>query len=108
VAEALASPVEDRWRAAAKAAGTGRIDAVRQHDPELVDDESRRLADGVLELLTHVPDGGRGLAVGHSPLIEAAIYGLTGQVIEPLGECEGVALEQDEGAIRVAEQYRRE
>jgi broad specificity phosphatase PhoE len=108
VAEALASPVEDGWRAAAKAAGTGRIDAVRQHDPELVDDESRRLADGVLELLTHVPDGGRGLAVGHSPLIEAAIYGLTGQVIEPLGECEGVALEQDEGAIRVAEQYRRE
>jgi broad specificity phosphatase PhoE len=108
VAEGLASTVEDRWRAAAKAAGTGRIDTVRRHDPELVDEDSRRLADGVLEVLAHIPDGGRGLAVGHSPLIEAAVYGLTGQVIEPLKECEGVALEQDEGDVRVAEQYRRE
>jgi broad specificity phosphatase PhoE len=108
VAEGLASPVEDRWRSAAKAAGTGRIDAVRLQDPDLVEQESRKLADGVREVLTQVPDGGRGLAVGHSPLIEAAVYGLAGQIIEPLRECEGVLLREEDGEIRLAAQYRRD
>jgi broad specificity phosphatase PhoE len=108
VAEGLASPVEDRWRSAAKAAGTGRMDAVRRQDPDLVEQESRRLADGVREVLTHVPDGGRGLAVGHSPLIEAAVYGLAGQIIEPLRECEGVLLREEDGEVRLAAQYRRD
>jgi broad specificity phosphatase PhoE len=108
VAEELASPVEDRWRAAAKAAGTGRIDLVREQDRDLVEDESRRLGEGVRRLLALIPEGGRGLAVGHSPLIEAAVFGLTGEVIEPLKECEGVAVEQDGEDVRVAAQYRRE
>ena len=107
VTEGLGSAVEDRWRAAAKAAGTGRIDAVRRQDPGLVDEESRRLAAGVRELLKHVPEAGRGLAVGHSPLIEAAVHGLTGQVIDPLKECEGVLLEEDGGEIRLTGEYRR-
>jgi broad specificity phosphatase PhoE len=107
VSDGLGSAVEDRWRAAAKAAGTGRIDAVRRQDPSLVDEESRRLAAGVRELLTHVPEAGRGLAVGHSPLIEAAVHGLTGQVIDPLKECEGVLLEEDGGEIRLTGEYRR-
>jgi broad specificity phosphatase PhoE len=108
VADGLASPVEDRWRAAAKAAGTGRIDAVRQHDPSLVDEESQRLAQAVRELLVAVPEGRRGLAIGHSPLIEAAVFGLTNQVIEPLEECEGVLLQEEGGRIRLAEEYRSE
>ncbi|HEU4354094.1 MAG TPA: histidine phosphatase family protein [Actinomycetota bacterium] len=59
---------------------------------------------GVLAaLLDAVPEGGRGLAVGHTPLIERAVLGLIAQDIEPLAECEGVALtrEGDEGPIRV-------
>lgn len=108
VTDGLASPVEDRWRAAAKAAGTGRIDTVREQDPSLVDDESRRLGQAVRELLAAVPEGRRGLAVGHSPLIEAAVFGLTGQVIEPLRECEGVLLRDEDGPVRLAEEYRSE
>lgn len=108
VAEGLASPVEERWRAAAKAAGTGRIDAVREHDPSLVDDESRRLGEAARALLVAVPEGRRGLAVGHSPLIEAAVFGLTNQVIEPLRECEGVLLQEEDGLVRLAEEYRSE
>jgi broad specificity phosphatase PhoE len=108
VVEGLASPVEDRWRSAAKAAGMGRIDAVGRQDHDLVEQESRRLADAVREVLIHVPDGGRGLAVGHSPLIEAAVYGLAGQIIEPLRECEGVLLHEEDGEVRLADQYRRE
>jgi broad specificity phosphatase PhoE len=107
VSDGLGSPVEDRWRAAAKAAGTGRLDAIRRQDPDLVDEESRRLSAGVRELLTHVPEGARGLAVGHSPLIEAAVHGLTAQVIEPLSECEGVLLEEEGGDVRLAAEYRR-
>jgi broad specificity phosphatase PhoE len=107
VTEGLASPVEDRWRAAAKAAGTGRIDAVREQDPALVEEESRRLAGAVREILDQVPEGGRALAIGHSPLIEGAVFGLTGQVIEPLKECDGVLVEEDDGLIRLADEYRR-
>jgi broad specificity phosphatase PhoE len=107
VAEGLTSTIEDRWRSAAKAAGTGRIDAVRAQDPELVETDSARLAEAVDELISSLPEEGKGLAVGHSPLIEAAVYGLTGAVIEPLKECEGVLVEEDNGAFRVAEEYRR-
>jgi broad specificity phosphatase PhoE len=108
VAEGLASPVEDRWRSAARAAGTGRIDAVRERDPELVEEESTRLAEAVRALLAQIPEGGRGLAVGHSPLIETAALGLTGAVIEPLSECEGILVEEEGGRVRLAAEYRRE
>jgi broad specificity phosphatase PhoE len=108
VAESLGTSAEDRWRAAAKAAGTGRIDAVRTRDPDLVEEESARLAAGARELLTGVPEGGRALAVGHSPLIEAAVFGLTGVTLEPLRECEGILLQEEGGEVRMAEEYRRE
>jgi broad specificity phosphatase PhoE len=108
VSEGLGSPVEDRWRSAAKAASTGRIDAIREHDAELVDQESRRLGSAARDLLASLPGDGRALAVGHSPLIEAAVFDITQRVIEPLRECEGVLLEQDDdGQIGLASEYRR-
>ena len=108
VSDGLGSPVEDRWRAAAKAAGTGRIDAVREQDPELVDQESSRLSEAVRQLLVEVPEDARGLAIGHSPLIEAAAFGLTGRVLEPLDECEGILLEDDGAQVLLATEYRLE
>ncbi len=106
VTEGLASPAEDRWRKAAKAAGSSAIDAIRAHDPSLVDEEAARLAAAVRQLLAEVSEEGRGLAVGHSPLIEAAVFGLTGTVIDPLGECEGVVVEEAGGRIRLGREYR--
>jgi broad specificity phosphatase PhoE len=108
ISEGLASPVEDRWRSAAGAAGTVRLDAVEEVDPDLVEKESARLAAAVRTLFEDVSEGGRGLAVGHTPLIEAAVYGLAGVVIEPLAECEGVLLEQDGKTVRLAREYRLE
>ncbi len=63
------------------------------------------LAGVVAALLDAIPDGSRGLAVGHTPLIERSVFGLTHREIEPLGECEGVLLsrEGDEGPIAVEE-----
>ncbi len=39
-----------------------------------------------------------------TPLIEAAVYGLTGVIVEPLDECEGVSvILEDEGRYRIRE-----
>lgn len=103
VVEGLASPVEDRCRSAGRAAGSSRVAAIRERDPELVEAEAARLVGVFAELFDRVPEGGRALAVGHSPLIEAGVFGLTGRVVEPLGECEVVALALEGGAWGVEE-----
>jgi phosphohistidine phosphatase SixA len=69
-------------------------------------DEPDRLARGVRQILEAIPEGGRGLAVGHTPLIEKAVQALTGVAIEPLRECDGVLLEEREGEITLATEYR--
>lgn len=75
---------------------------------ELASEDPERLAKGVRRILSEIPEGGRGLAVGHTPLIEQAVLALTGEEIAPLRECEGVALGQEDGRIRLAGEYRRE
>jgi hypothetical protein len=50
------------------------------------------MAGVVAALLDAVPEGERGLAISHTPLIERAVLGLTAAEIEPLAECEGVLL----------------
>ena len=108
VAEGLASEVEDRWRAAAKSAGSSRLDAIERADQDLVAKESTLLADTVRRLITDLPEGARGLAVGHSPLIEASVYALAGTVIDPLRECEGVLLVEEGGEIHLDREFRLE
>ena len=63
------------------------------------------LAGVVAALLDAVPEGGRGLAVSHAPLIERAVLGISVLEIEPLAECEGVLLSRtsDESPIAVEE-----
>lgn len=100
----LLSDEEDRWRSAGKAAGSSRVDAIAREDAELIERESDRLKSVIEDLFERVPEGARALAVGHTPLIEAAVYALTGVVIEPLEECEGVALTRgDSGDYRLEE-----
>ncbi len=62
------------------------------------------MAEGLRALLAQVPDGGLGLAIGHTPLVERAAFVLTGREIEPLAECEGILLiESDQGELTVEE-----
>ena len=62
------------------------------------------MAVGIRALLDRVPEGGRGLAISHTPLVEAAAFGLSGMEVAPMAECEGilVSLEAD-GTVSVEE-----
>src|SRR5207247_2683917 len=104
IAEAtgLRSSVEDRWREAARAAGKGAdLEAMRAVDPALVERESWLLGSVLRQVVDGLPAGGRALVVGHSPTNEAAVLGLAGRVVAPLGKGEGVLLIEDGGHYRV-------
>jgi broad specificity phosphatase PhoE len=88
----LRSGVEDRWRAAAGAAGSGDLEALRAADPELVEADAATLGAALRRVLERLPEGGRALAVGHSPTNEAAVLGLTGQAIPPMSKGAGVRI----------------
>ena len=93
VASGLRSAVEDRWREASRAAGKGAdVEAMRAIDPDLVERDSWLLGAALRQVVQSLPDGGRTLVVGHSPTNEAAVLGLTGRVVPPLGKGEGVLL----------------
>jgi broad specificity phosphatase PhoE len=95
------SDVEDRWRAAFERAGSGDIDSFRSADPELVDSEARVLGNALEAVFGRLSDGERALVVGHSPMQEVAVFGLTGQVVDPLGKGAGILVTEGEGAYSV-------
>jgi broad specificity phosphatase PhoE len=98
----LRSVVEDRWRDVAKAAGKGAdLESIRDRDPDLVDKESWMLGRALKRVVEQLPDGGRALVVGHSPTNEAAVLGVTGTVVTPLGKGDGVTLVERDGHYTV-------
>jgi hypothetical protein len=98
----LRSSVEDRWREAARAAGKGAtVEAMREVDPDLVEQESLLLAGALRSVFDTLPDGGRALVVGHSPTNEAAVLGLTANVVGPLGKGEAVLVVEDHGRFQL-------
>jgi broad specificity phosphatase PhoE len=82
----LRSEVEDRWRSAYQIAGSGALQALRKADPGLVAEDSERLGTALRRVLDGLPEGGCALVVGHSPTNEAAILGLTGEIVAPLAK----------------------
>jgi phosphohistidine phosphatase SixA len=97
----LRSDVEDRWRAAYEKAGSGDLPALREADPELVEEDSASLGAALRRVFDALPGGGRALVVGHSPTNEAAVLGLTGEIAEPISKGEGVVVVEEDGALRV-------
>jgi len=97
----LRSSAEDRWRVAYETAGSGALEALREADPELVEEDSAELAAALRRVLGAVPEGGRALVVGHSPTNEAAVLGLTGEIVEPIPKGGGVLVVEEDGAVRV-------
>jgi phosphohistidine phosphatase SixA len=66
-----------------------------------VAEDSAVLAAALRRVLEPLPEGGRALAVGHSPTNEAAVLGLTGSSIEPMAKGAGVLVvaEGDEAHV---------
>jgi hypothetical protein len=59
------------------------------------------LGSALRQVVEGLPEGGRALVVGRSPTCEAAVLGLAGRVVPPLGKGEGVLLIEDGGEYRV-------
>lgn len=92
---AFRSDREEDWKAAYGDAGSGRLEDLRRADPDLVATDSAALAAALEHALERLDDGERALLVGHSPTSEAAVLGLTGDEVEPLGKGAGVVVTVD-------------
>lgn len=92
----LRSEVEGRWREAHAMAGSGDLASLREADPDLVREDSARLARGLESLFGRLGADDRALAIGHSPTNEAAVLGLTGEIVGPIGKGEGVVVVRGE------------
>ena len=97
----LRSAREDEWRAAYQDAGSGELARMREVAPDLVRADGERLGTALRRIFDRLPEGGQALAVGHSPTNEAAVLGLTGELVAPLGKGEGVLVVQDTDGYRV-------
>jgi broad specificity phosphatase PhoE len=97
----LRSTREDDWREAYRKAGSGALDAMRAADPELVEEDSASLGAALGRVLDALPDGGRAVVVGHSPTNEAAVLGLTGEIVEPMAKGAGVLVVAEDEGFRV-------
>ncbi len=100
----LRSDDEDRWRQAYERAGSGRLADMRDVEPGFVDAECADRGAALGGVFDRIPAGGSALVCGHSPTNEAAVLGLTGVSIEPLGKGAGVRVvrnDDDTYAVQV-------
>ncbi|MDQ4058394.1 MAG: histidine phosphatase family protein [Actinomycetota bacterium] len=95
------SEIEDRWKAAYDSAGAGDIASFLRVDPDLVEKEAAIMGGALRACFDGLPEGGRALIVGHSPMQEVAVYGLTGEVVEPLSKGSGVVVTEEDGNYRL-------
>ncbi|CAN5858543.1 hypothetical protein BH20ACT6_BH20ACT6_21390 [soil metagenome] len=98
----LRSDHEDRWKQAYQQAGSGELARLREVEPGFVDSECADLGAALGGVFDRIPAGGAALVCGHSPTNEAAVLGLTGVTIDPLGKGDGVRVMQGiDGSYRV-------
>lgn len=97
VESGLRSDNEDRWKEAYQEAGSGDLEAFRSVAADFVEEEAKLLGGALMRILGSLQDGQSALVVGHSPTTEAAVYGVTGEDVAPLGKGAGVLLLDDGG-----------
>jgi broad specificity phosphatase PhoE len=95
------SEFEDEWKEAYERAGAGDLESFRRVAPELVASESKLMGGALRDILDRLPEVGRALVVGHSPTQEAAVYGLTEEIVEQLSKGAGVRVVAESGNLRV-------
>ena len=97
----LRSAHEARWMELVGEAGGDDLDAVRALDPDFVASEAAALSGALRRVLGALDEGAAAIVVGHSPTNEAAVLGLTGQVIAPLAKGKGVRIVAGEEGFSV-------
>ena len=97
----LRSEREDRWRDALPGGGQRRAGGDAVGRPRVRGRGGGRLGAALGRVLDRLGDGDRALAVGHSPTNEAAVLGLTGDLVAPLAKGAGVLITEDQGTFRV-------
>ncbi|MDQ3659706.1 MAG: histidine phosphatase family protein [Actinomycetota bacterium] len=98
------SKQEDRWKLAFQAGRGGDIASFLDADPDLVREEAALFSGALAEMFEGLRAGERALVVGHSPMQEAAVYGLTGKVVQPLAKGAGIeVIQDDDGGYTVRE-----
>jgi broad specificity phosphatase PhoE len=103
VDEGFRSLDEDRWRAIYAKTSRGDLEAFLIADRAFVEAEGRRFLDALRRVTAHTSEAGRSLVVGHSPMLEAAVWAATEQTIAALGKGGGVVLMFADGAFAIAE-----
>ncbi|CAN5506884.1 hypothetical protein BH18ACT8_BH18ACT8_14350 [soil metagenome] len=98
----LRSDHEDRWKAAYQKADSGELARMREVAADFVAEDSASLGAALGRVFDRLPDAGSALACGHSPTNEAAVLGLTGELIGSLDKGAGVRIvQEDDGSFRV-------
>lgn len=97
----LRSAREARWMELITEAGGDDLAAVRALDPGFVASEAAALSDALRRVLDALDEGEAAVVVGHSPTNEAAVLGLTGQVVAPLAKGKGVRIVAGEEGFSV-------
>jgi broad specificity phosphatase PhoE len=90
---------EDRWREIYAKTQKGDIEAFLLADYAFVEGEGRRFTEALRRVLAHTPENGCSLVVGHSPMLEAAVWGATGETVRALGKGEAVVLVHEQGGF---------
>ena len=100
----LRTEAEGRWREIYAQTKKPDLVSFQAADPEFVAFEVASLGAALHRVFDRLGDGGRALAVGHSPTNEAAVFALTGEMVRPMAKGEGVlVVEEPVGEYRVAE-----
>lgn len=97
----LRSAREARWMELITDAGGDDLAAVRALDPDFVASEAAALSGALRRVLDALDEGEAAVVVGHSPTNEAAVLGLTGQVVAPLAKGKGVRIVAGEEGFSV-------
>jgi hypothetical protein len=101
VDQAFRSAVEERWFAAAKQSGGGGLEVFLKADRALVEAEAEHFGGALRRVFDSLPKDGRAIIVGHSPMHEVAVYGLTRQIVAPMSKGAAVLVGQDGGQFRL-------
>ena len=87
----LRSSDEARWIELVNEAGDD-LEAIRDLDPDFVAAEAQALSLVLRRIFSQLEEGGAALVVAHSPTNEAAVLGLTGEIVTPMAKGKGVRI----------------